>query len=135
MTDLHTGSCLCGEVVYEIKPPYTFFQYCHCSRCRKFTGAAHSASILVLREQFRWVTGEGLVKRFEVPDAKYYCTAFCSRCGSSLPWRARDGRFFLVPAGTLDGDAGAVVQRNIHWASRASWYESVDALPFYDELP
>lgn len=135
MTRGRKGSCLCGGVEYEIEPPYTFFQYCHCSRCRKFTGAPHSASILVPEAQFHWTSGEDLVRRFELPDAKYYCTAFCTRCGSSLPWKTRNGKLYLVPAGTLDDEPGEPVQRNIYWGSRAPWYESVDALPSYDELP
>lgn len=43
--------------------------------------------------------------------------------------------FFLVPAGTLDGDPGASLERNIHWDSRACRYERVDDLPFYAEGP
>ena len=57
------GSCLCGGVVYEIDPPFKIFQYCHCSRCRKFTGSAHAANLFVppnfvgLRAKSNW---EGL---------------------------------------------------------------------------
>ena len=32
-----TGSCLCKNVSYEITGNMGVFQYCHCSRCRKFT--------------------------------------------------------------------------------------------------
>lgn len=130
-----SGSCLCGAVGYEIRPPYAFFQYCHCSRCRKFSGAAHGASIMVAEGQFAWTRGEDRVRRYEVPDAKYYCTAFCTVCGSSLPWRTRNGKFVLVTAGTLDDDPGAALERNIYWASRAPWYQPVDNLPFFDEGP
>jgi len=130
-----SGSCLCGAVGYEIRPPYAFFQYCHCSRCRKFSGSAHAANILVAEGQFVWTQGEDQVRRYEVPDAKYYCTAFCAVCGSSLPWRTRNGKFVLVPAGTLDDDPGAALERNIYWASRAPWYQPVDNLPFFDEGP
>lgn len=130
-----SGSCLCGAVGYEIRPPYAFFQYCHCSRCRKFSGSAHAANILVAEGQFAWTQGEDQVRRYEVPDAKYYCTAFCAVCGSSLPWRTRNGKFVLVPAGTLDDDPGAALERNIYWASRAPWYQPVDDLPFFDEGP
>jgi hypothetical protein len=134
MSDV-SGSCLCGAVTYEMRPPYAFFQYCHCSRCRKFSGAAHGANILVSADQFKWTSGEDRVKQYVVPDAKYYCTAFCTVCGSSLPWRTRNEKFYLVPAGTLDDEPGARVQRNIYWGSRASWYEAVGDLPIFDKLP
>ena len=48
MTDsVVRGSCVCGGIGYEIRPPYLFFQYCHCSRCRKLSGSAHGANIFL----------------------------------------------------------------------------------------
>lgn len=135
MTETCSGTCLCGAVAYEIHPPYVFFQYCHCSRCRKFTGAAHAANILVSQAHFRWIKGEDRVRQYVMPEAKYYCTAFCTVCGSSLPWRTRNGEFFLVPAGTLDGEPGADLERNIFFESRAPWYQPVDNLPIFEEKP
>ena len=37
------GSCICGEVAFEVEGPFDLFLNCHCSRCRKATGTAHSA--------------------------------------------------------------------------------------------
>lgn len=133
--DSCSGSCLCGAVAYEIRPPFFFFQYCHCSRCRKFSGSAYAANIMVAEDQFCWTRGEDQLRRYEVPDAKYYCTTFCTVCGSSLPWRTRSGKAVLVPAGTLDEDPGATPECNIYWASRAPWYQPVGNLPFFDEGP
>jgi hypothetical protein len=129
------GSCLCGGITYELSSPFVFFQYCHCSRCRKSSGSAHAANIFVKIEQFGWTKGEPLVKRYELPEAKYYCTGFCSECGSAMPWLSRNGKYVLVPAGTLDDDPGLTPERNIHWASRAPWYLEVDELPTFEKGP
>ena len=61
-----TGTCLCGEVGYEITGNLGIFQYCHCSRCRKFTGSAHAANIIVAPDQFRWLKGDQSVGRYEI---------------------------------------------------------------------
>ena len=90
------GSCLCGGVEFEISPPYLFFHYCHCSRCRKSSGSAHAANILLRKEQFAWTRGEELVRRWEHPGAKRFCTGFCDVCGSSLPWQSRNRKGYLV---------------------------------------
>jgi len=127
------GSCLCGAVAYAIQPPFYFFQNCFCQRCRKTTGAAHASNILVKAKQFQWTQGEDLVKRFELPDAKYFCTGFCSVCGATLPWLTRTGKAFIVPAGTLDDDPGSKPERNVFWGSKASWYSAVDQLPTFSE--
>lgn len=135
MADVLRGSCLCNGVAYEITPPFLFFHYCHCSRCRKITGSAHSANILVRREQFAWTRGEDLVRRWELPSAEKLCTGFCSVCGSSLPWLTRDGKAYLVPAGSLDDTPVARPERNIFWDSRAEWCVLVDDLPTFAEGP
>ena len=129
------GSCLCQSVTYQFHSPEHVFQYCHCSRCRKFTGSAHAANIIVDPKQFEWLSGEDLIGRFEHPDAKHFATCFCKRCGSSLPWMAQSGRSVVIPAGTLDEDPGIRPVHNIFWESRAPWRENVDELPQYAELP
>lgn len=133
--DSTSGSCLCGEVRYEISGNVGIFQYCHCSRCRKFTGSVHSANLLVRPEQFRWLSGEERVGRFEPPCTRHFTTAFCRQCGSSLPWHAKTGKAVVVPAGTLDGHPGIEPMQNIFCASRASWYREAGELPNYEELP
>lgn len=129
------GSCLCGEVEYEFVDGVRTFQYCHCSRCRKFTGSAHAANIIVTPDSFRWTKGEEFVGRYEVPEATYHATAFCKKCGSSLPWQNKTGSAVIIPAGTLDDDPGVRPRQNIFFASRAPWYEDASSLPKYDELP
>ena len=34
------GSCLSGEVGYEVTAPFRRANHCHCSRCRKHSGSA-----------------------------------------------------------------------------------------------
>lgn len=129
------GSCLCGAVKYRIRPPYLFFQYCHCSRCQKNSGTAHAANLMIKIAQFEWTEGESVVKRYELPSAQYYCTGFCPTCGSAMPWLSRNGKYVIVPAGTLDDHPGATPNRNIYWESRAPWYASVSDLTTFDEEP
>lgn len=130
-----TGSCLCSKVKYEISGNLGIFQYCHCSRCRKFTGSAHAANLLVKPEQFKWLSGEESVGRFEHPDARHFATSFCTHCGSSLPWLGKTGKAVIVPAGTLDDDPQIKPFQNIYWGSRAEWYVDASELVRYDELP
>ena len=129
------GSCLCGAVGYEFEGPVYVFQYCHCSRCRKFTGSAHGSNIIVNPKQFRWLRGEDRVGRFEHPEAKHFATCFCRNCGSSLPWLAQSGASVVVPAGTLDEDPEIRPTQNIYWGSRAPWREDPGTLEQHDELP
>lgn len=130
-----TGSCLCGEVAYAIKGNLGIFQYCSCSRCRKFTGSAFAANLLVSPRDFEWLRGEQHLGRYEIAEAKHFATAFCKLCGSSLPWLAKSGKAVAVPAGTLDQDPQIRPSQNVFCASRATWYLEPGSLPSYDELP
>jgi len=130
-----TGSCLCQKVSYEITGNMGVFQYCHCSRCRKFTGSAHASNLFVSPANFRWLSGEDSVGTYSPEFTKYFATCFCRNCGSSLPWLSKSGNVVIVPAGTLDEDPGIRPDKNIFCGSRPDWYTSAASLPEYAEGP
>ncbi len=130
-----TGSCLCGSVKFEVKPPFTAFRYCHCSRCRKASGSAHASNIFVPKGQFAWLAGEGLVQHFKLPGAKTFAVSFCGRCGSRVPHNILERSEYLIPAGLLDNDPVAHPENSIFWGSRAPWYVEPQAIPRFDERP
>jgi hypothetical protein len=129
------GSCLCSKINYEYCGDAMVFQYCHCSRCKKFTGSEHASNIIIDPNNFTWTKGEELVGTFILKEAKYFATAFCKNCGSSLPWMSQSGKAIIIPAGTLDDDPKIKPKHNIFYHDKAPWYVSVDDLPKYDELP
>ncbi len=135
IADQITGSCLCGEVTYQLCGNLGIFQYCHCSRCRKFTGSVHAANILARAEQFSWLSGRQLIGKYVPEDTKHFTTAFCKNCGSSLPWLAKSGKAMVIPAGTLDVHPGIEPQQNVFRASGADWYQPAGELPEWDCLP
>ena len=128
-----TGSCLCGAVRFEVKPPSTAFRYCHCSRCRKVTGAAHAANLFVPAGQFRWLSGESLARRYDLPGAKRFAVSFCSQCGTRVPHPVTGTDNMLVPAGVLDGTPDLKPDGSIFWGSRAEWFVETPALPKHEE--
>jgi hypothetical protein len=133
--DKVSGSCLCGVVTYQFTGPVNVFQYCHCSRCRKFTGSAHATNIIISPDQFQWLSGEESIGRYEHPQAKHFATSFCKNCGSSLPWLAKSGKAVVVTAGTLDDDPEVKPIHNVFMADMAPWYEEVGDLIKHEALP
>jgi len=129
------GSCLCGKVHYQIADHLGVFQNCHCSRCRKVSGAMHSSNLFVAKTAFEWTQGEDELGRFEPADAKYFATSFCKHCGSALPWLSRNGRTVIIPAGSLDDDPEIRPAGNVYFASRAPWHTHASELPVFDEMP
>ena len=126
------GSCLCGEVAFEVEGPFAHFLNCHCLRCRKATGSAHSTEVIVMASALRWIRGESSVTRFDLPQARSFATAFCKKCGSPMPHLTRSGREAIVHAGAFDEPLGSAPDRHVHWSSRADWYIHGDGLPVED---
>jgi hypothetical protein len=107
-------------VRFEILAPFRRANYCHCSRCRKHSGAAASAQGRVPRDGFRLTQGAELVQTYRPPQGM--SKAFCRVCGSSLfggTWP--EGPEVSVRLGTLDDDPGIRPQYHSFVDSRAPW--------------
>ena len=125
------GSCLCGEVRYEVKGPYLTGWNCHCSQCRRAHGASCGSYLNVAPENFKWLSGEDLLKTYEPEDDGF---VFCSNCGSNVAgsW---GGEICQVTFGTMEGDHEAQPDQHIFVGCRASWVTITDDLPQYNEFP
>lgn len=127
------GSCLCGAVRYRVQAPFIRFSHCHCSRCRKATGAGHSTNLVVAPGNFEWTQGQDQVTRFDLPTAKSFGSSFCRTCGGRVPRPSRDGERVIVPAGSLDDVPSIRPSARGFWESRAPWSCSGDDLPRFPE--
>ncbi|WP_428241618.1 GFA family protein [Gynuella sp.] len=128
------GSCLCGKVRFSLQPPFETMRHCHCGRCRKGTGTGHATNLLVGMDQISWLSGEDLISRFELSDAKSFGKWFCRCCGSPLPRLSRSG-YVVVPSGSLDTDPGISPSSRIFWDSRVRWSCEGDGLPTHSGYP
>lgn len=128
--DVIGGGCLCGSVRYEVRGKFLRANHCHCSRCRRHSGAATGTQGRVRQEDFTLLSGESLIRVYAPVDGAV--KAFCSRCGSSLfggTWP--EGPEVSIRLGTLDGDPGIRPQCHTFVASKAPWHEILDDLPQY----
>ena len=120
------GSCLCGQVTYEVDELAAPIVHCHCVKCRKAHGSAFSTTAPVLREHFRWLNGEELLRNYESSPGKK--RHFCSHCGSHLlaEWTHKPG--VILRLGCLDDDPGDKPKAHIWRSEGASWYNPNDSL-------
>jgi hypothetical protein len=125
------GSCLCGSAKYTVRDAFEYSFICHCSQCRRATGAGSkpfagiSADKLLLPEHNR-------LTRYGDDDAS---DAHCSRCGSLLCSMVQNGAFAHVTLGTLVDEPSIRPSAHIFTASKASWDLICDDLPQFEALP
>lgn len=124
MTNI-TGSCLCGEISYEISQNVGDIAHCHCIKCRKAHGAAFSSVAKIEDKNFLLKDESQFLKSYESSEGK--TRYFCSCCGSKIYAKRDNTDFIILRLGTLNDEsmAGSQYQETKHiWlAEKASWYE------------
>jgi hypothetical protein len=129
MTDIHTGSCLCGAVHFKATGQLRGVVYCHCSQCRKQTGHYYAATN---------VPDENLV--IEGPDnitwyrsSDFAERGFCRTCGSALFWKRHDHHYTSVLAGLFDNPTGLTEDCHIFLADKGDYYSVGEGLPKFEK--
>jgi len=128
---MHSGSCFCGAVKYEVRGAIGSAYYCHCSRCRKISGSAFSSNAVVRTDEFFVVAGRDLLKAFSSDTG--VSLVFCSKCGSSI--LVSQGDQMRLRLGTLDTALPEPPRMHIFAASKADWFAICDDLPQHPERP
>ncbi len=129
-----SGSCLCGDVQFEIEGNFDRFYLCHCDRCRKDTGSAHAANLFSRTARLTFRSGAEHVRTFTLPGTPHTKT-FCERCGSALPSRQLEGKLLMVPAGSLDDAVPRRPDAHLFTACRANWDHDLHQVPTVAGLP
>jgi ADP-ribosyl-[dinitrogen reductase] hydrolase len=127
------GSCLCGEVKYEVDNLAPEFDHCHCTFCQKAHGAAFGSYATTTPEHFRWTAGHDFLGRYQ--SSSHSGRIFCKNCGSTLVADIDGGKIIGITLGTLDEDPGIRAGWHMFVRSKAPWYTIADGLPQYAEYP
>ncbi|MEP1355858.1 MAG: GFA family protein [Tateyamaria sp.] len=123
----YTARCYCGASELTIQGPPETVAYCHCSDCRRWTGAPVAAFAAfsegdLIAQMPRAYSPKGNVRRW-----------VCETCGSPL------GAAFdylpdqiYVPLGIIDQADTLAPALHSHHAERLSWLHLADDLPRSD---
>jgi hypothetical protein len=122
---MHSGSCLCGAVRFEIAGDLPAPDACHCSQCRKHSGHVF-ASADVPRAALT-IEGADHVAWFQSSEKAR--RGFCSTCGSSLFWDPTGHDWIGIAMGAFDGPTGTRLRIHIHVADKGDYYEIADGVP------
>jgi hypothetical protein len=124
------GRCFCGVVEYELADEFLYAANCHCTNCRRTTGAAFKSFAGIERHKLVVTKGDALRLIFGEADAN---DTHCGACGSLLYSVVRDGEFVHVAMGTLTDAPAIRPTHHIFVGSKAPWFTITDDLPQYQE--
>lgn len=126
------GGCLCGAVRYEASGDALMVALCHCTYCRRASGAPMVAWAMYAEAQFRCTKGALRTH----PSSDGVRRQFCAGCGTQIAFRADyiDGLVDVTVA-SLDTPA-ALPPRFHYWDSeRLPWLKVDDGLPRHAQFP
>lgn len=120
------GGCLCGAIRYRATSAPLRGVICHCSMCRKHSGAPALAFVHFRREDFTWLQGEPTRYR----SSEFAERGFCPACGSTLSMH-EDVLMdrVQVTAGSLDEPERVRIDDHVWTQEQVSWFRIDDRLP------
>jgi hypothetical protein len=120
------GGCLCGAIRYRAAAPPLRAVICHCSICRKHTGAPIASFVHFPIDSFAWLKEQP--KRYR--SSEFAERGFCSQCGSTVTMHEDVlGDRVQVAIGSLDQPDRVDVNDHVWTQDQISWFDVKDDLP------
>lgn len=131
---MEKGSCLCGEVKYEVEIyPDKIFN-CHCQYCRKAHGAAYATMALANGNSLKIIDPNQ--KLTEHKNALGGFRAFCAACGSRLMNYGPDKTQYLsISLATIDSDVSFKPVAHCNTESKATWCTPYEGIASFTGFP
>ena len=126
------GGCRCGAVRYRAEGRPLWVSHCHCTDCRRSSGAPLSTFVGVRAGAFTFVAGAPA----SYESSPSVVRAFCGACGTPLTYEAAvyPGEVHIM-AGTLDAPEAIAPERHVYVRERLPWMATTDDLPRHNILP
>ena len=122
------GHCQCGQLRYEVDAAPTQETACHCSICRRSSGAPFVAWFTVPLASFHFVQGEP--SRFQ--SSAHGTRSFCPNCGTPITFQStRHPQEIDVNTCSLDDPAHVPPRDHIYTSTRLPWVRLSDGLPSF----
>jgi len=125
------GGCLCGAIRYSFEGDPLWKCHCHCSMCRRLTGAGFATWVGFPAGAFSWIEGQPSFYR----SSSEVEIGFCGNCGGTMTFhRVHEASAALgsldnpekVPAGPDDD--------HVWTEDQIPWLKIDDDLPRYEQF-
>ena len=126
-----TGGCLCGAIRYQAEADPLRAVICHCTICRRVSGAPMMCFVHFPAEAFRWLSGAPKRYRSSANAER----GFCPLCGSTLTMHESVlGDRVQVALGSLDTPERAEPDDHVWTRQQLPWLHIEDDLPRFPTI-
>ena len=128
------GSCVCGDIEYQVSGEFEDVSFCHCSTCRKVSGSAFASYGSIPMDSLKWTKGKAKLREYKL-SAKV-TKFFCPNCASTLvTHHSAESDWYHVSLGCLDGSPSITPRYHQYVGSKPVWSIISDSLDQYDGWP
>jgi len=128
MENKREGGCACGTVRYRLLSEPFDTGWCHCTTCRRVSGAPALVFSSVPAADLVFTSGEDAIG--EIALSEFGRRRFCTRCGTPLTIQVDfQPETIDFTVATLDEPDAVAPGFHIFYASRIAWFETADDLP------
>ncbi|ATZ46769.1 hypothetical protein BCIN_02g01330 [Botrytis cinerea B05.10] len=134
-----SGGCFCDAIRISYTGEPGAHLLCHCTDCRKITGATYSNNIVLPEGQFKLESGIPKSISKKADSGNQVTSHFCGDCGTTL---YRTGESFpnqvVVKAGVLDDDSWPnenVPKGEMFVTERVKWLPEVPGAAQMEGMP
>jgi hypothetical protein len=119
------GGCACRAVRYRLRSAPLIVHACHCSECRRLTGAAFAVNALIETDRLEKLEGEPrevpVIGTSGKPQAIFRCPACAVALWSHYP--GAGAKLAFVRVGTLDEPDRLAPDIHIFTSTKLPWVE------------
>ncbi|KAF7933332.1 uncharacterized protein EAE98_000592 [Botrytis deweyae] len=134
-----SGGCFCDAIRISYTGEPGAHLLCHCTDCRKITGATYSNNIVLPEGQFKLESGNPKTISKKADSGNQVTSHFCGDCGTTL-YRTGDSfpNQVILKAGVLDDDnwpnenvpkGELFVKERVKWLSEIPGAAQMEGMP------
>jgi hypothetical protein len=127
---MYSGGCFCRAVRYQVEGAPFHETFCHCSICRRTSGAPFVAWASFPRAGFRFTAGSPA----RIRSSQVACRSFCAACGTPLVFE-HDGfpDELDITLCSLDRPESIEPKDHTYVRSKLRWVDPKDGLAQYSQ--
>lgn len=126
------GRCHCGTISYRVAGDPIYHALCHCSDCRRATGAP-AVSWALFPQAAVTISGTPQVYASSDKGRRH----FCAGCGTSLFYTNEQvfAGLIDIQSATLDDPSALPLQVEVQTAERVGWMAPVHGVAQFERYP
>lgn len=118
--NLHVkGGCFCGKIRYRIDQVRLSLN-CHCSMCRRTSGAPYVSWLLVPKNKFTYLSAEPKHLQSSERGERWFCDA-CGTPIACVVHNDKEDKYIDITLGSLDNPNEFPPERDYYEDNKLSW--------------